>query len=149
MCPVLAGTRLTMKKTKVCDCAVLCVCAAGDGFFVAAAAYRRLAEFLYSRHCRHLTAVLLGTEHRGTTPVALSRQVSSIRSSRSSRSSSSSSSGLFFRRNAFKGTALVGHHCSRSSLCCWAQRDCSSGTLQTDKQGLHLVLHSGHHTVLL
>jgi hypothetical protein len=52
----------------------LCV-APGDGFFVAASAYARLNAFLQQQRCRHLTAVLLGTEHRGTTPVALSRQV--------------------------------------------------------------------------
>jgi hypothetical protein len=31
--------------------------------------------YLHQRRCRHLTAVLLGTEHKGTTPVALSRKV--------------------------------------------------------------------------
>jgi hypothetical protein len=54
--------------------APLCV-APGDGFFVAASAYNRLNAFLHQKRCRHLTAVLLGTEHRGSTPVALSRQV--------------------------------------------------------------------------
>jgi len=50
--------------------------AACDGFHVAAHAYRRLAQQLQAARCSRLTAVLLGTEHRGTTPIALSRRVS-------------------------------------------------------------------------
>uniref|UniRef100_A0A383W0E3 Extradiol ring-cleavage dioxygenase class III enzyme subunit B domain-containing protein n=1 Tax=Tetradesmus obliquus TaxID=3088 RepID=A0A383W0E3_TETOB len=48
--------------------------AACDGFHVAAHAYRRLAQQLQAARCSRLTAVLLGTEHRGTTPIALSRR---------------------------------------------------------------------------
>jgi hypothetical protein len=47
--------------------------AAQDGFLVAARAYRELAACLRRRRCGHLTAVLLGTEHRCSTPIALSR----------------------------------------------------------------------------
>jgi hypothetical protein len=49
--------------------------AACDGFHVAAHAYRQLVQQLHAARCSRLTAVLLGTEHRGTTPIALSRQV--------------------------------------------------------------------------
>jgi hypothetical protein len=51
------------------------LCCVGDGFLVAASAYSRMNAYLHQRRCRHLTAVLLGTEHKGTTPVALSRKV--------------------------------------------------------------------------
>jgi hypothetical protein len=49
--------------------------AACDGFHVAAHAYRQLADQLLAANCSRLTAVMLGTEHRGTTPIALSRRV--------------------------------------------------------------------------
>jgi hypothetical protein len=49
--------------------------AACDGFHVATHAYRQLADALLAANCSCLTAVLLGTEHRGTTPIAVSRRV--------------------------------------------------------------------------
>lgn len=47
--------------------------AACDGFYVAAHAYRELNAYLRRARCRHLTAVLIGTEHMGTAAIALSR----------------------------------------------------------------------------
>jgi hypothetical protein len=46
--------------------------AACDGFYVSAHAYLRLWTYLKHVQCDHLTAVLLGTEHNGSTPIALS-----------------------------------------------------------------------------
>lgn len=78
----ILGSVTASRRATLCPAAAaLAVAAAGagaatgDGFFVAASAYRRLNAYLHARRCSHLTAVLLGTEHAGTTPVAVSRKV--------------------------------------------------------------------------
>jgi predicted class III extradiol MEMO1 family dioxygenase len=49
--------------------------AACDGFHVAATSYFLLNAHLRRICCKHLTAVLVGTEHRGSNPIALSRLI--------------------------------------------------------------------------